>query len=275
MEVVLNCTSKFAVFSEPSEVVVPPSTSARAMGGSNLSRSINGSVLSSENANSVDSVEETAAPDTAAPDTVAEGVEEDKPAQFIDPWTVESEGAIDYDYLINEFGCQKIDQSILDRMERLTGKKVHRFLRRGIFFSHRDLTQLLDLYEAGQKFYLYTGRGPASEALHFGHLIPFHFTKWLQETFDCPLVIQLTEDEKFLFKPDLKLEECHRLAFENAKDIIACGFDPKKTFIFTDLDYIQHLYPTILKIQKATTYNQVRTSTLSFYFETPLTLFVH
>lgn len=225
-----------------------------------MSRSINVSVLSSENANSIDSVEETAAPDTAAPDTVAEGVEEDKPAQFIDPWTVESEGAIDYDYLINEFGCQKIDQSILDRMERLTGKKVHRFLRRGIFFSHRDLTQLLDLYEAGKKFYLYTGRGPASEALHFGHLIPFHFTKWLQETFDCPLVIQLTDDEKFLFKPDLKLEECHRLAFENAKDIIACGFDPKKTFIFNDLDYIQHMYPTILKIQKATTYNQVRTS---------------
>ena len=27
---------------------------------------------------------------------------------------------------------------------------------------------------------------------------------------------------------DLKLEECHRLAFENAKDIIACGFDISK-----------------------------------------------
>lgn len=48
-----------------------------------------------------------------------------------------------------------------------------------------------------------------------------------------------------------------RLAYENAKDIIACGFDMKKTFMFTDLDYIQHMYPTILKIQKFTTYNQV------------------
>ena len=37
----------------------------------------------------------------------------------------------------------------------------------------------------------------------------------------------------------LALEECHRLAYENAKDIVACGFDPKKTFIFSDLDYIQ------------------------------------
>lgn len=49
----------------------------------------------------------------------------------------------------------------------------------------------------------------------------------------------------------------YRLAYENVKDIIACGFDLKKTFIFSDLDYIQHMYPTILKIQKATTYNQV------------------
>lgn len=125
-------------------------------------------------------------------------------------------------------------------MERITGRKCHRFLRRGLFFSHRDLSQLLDLYEKvglgcmcvlcvvvvrvdwsvdsyvgryvrtdgslphlyvnttpthahptnqhtptpppkkhtqGTKFYLYTGRGPSSEALHLGHLIPFHFTK--------------------------------------------------------------------------------------------------
>ena len=32
---------------------------------------------------------------------------------------------------------------------------------------------------------------------------------------------------------------CSRLAYENVKDIIACGFDLKKTFIFSDLDYIQ------------------------------------
>ena len=29
----------------------------------------------------------------------------------------------------------------------------------------------------------------------------------LQEAFKVPLVVQLTDDEKFLFKPDLKLED--------------------------------------------------------------------
>ena len=44
--------------------------------------------------------------------------------------------------------------------------------------------------------------------------------------------------------------------YANARDIIACGFDEDKTFIFSDLDYIQHMYPNILKIQKRVTYNQ-------------------
>ena len=66
--------------------------------------------------------------------------------------------------------------------------------------------------------------------------ITFKF-RYLQDAFNVPLVIQLTDDEKFFLK-DLECEEAHRLAYENAKDIIACGFDVKKTFIFSDIDYI-------------------------------------
>jgi tryptophanyl-tRNA synthetase len=147
----------------------------------------------------------------AGAEDAAASAEGGKKEQVVDPWTVESEGAIDYDKLIVQFGSQPLKEDLVSRMERITGKKAHRFLRRNIFFSHRDLDQLLNLYESGVKFYLYTGRGPSSEALHLGHTIPFHFTKWLQDVFDCPLVIQLTDDEKFLFKQDMKLEECHRL----------------------------------------------------------------
>ena len=45
--------------------------------------------------------------------------------------------AIDYDKLIVEFGSKRIDDALLARFERVTGHKPHRFLRRGIFFSHR------------------------------------------------------------------------------------------------------------------------------------------
>jgi len=82
----------------------------------------------------------------------------------------------------------------------------------------------------------------------------------LQEAFDVPLVIQLTDDEKFLWK-DLSAEEAHRLAIENAKDIIACGFDKDKTFIFSDIEYITSSMPfyyNILKIQKCVLVNQAK-----------------
>lgn len=66
----------------------------------------------------------------------------------------------------------------------------------------------------------------------------------MQDVFNVPLVIQMTDDEKFLWK-DLTPEETNRLAHENAKDIIACGFDIDKTFIFSDFEYIAYVCYTI------------------------------
>jgi tryptophanyl-tRNA synthetase len=160
--------------------------------------------------------------------------------QIVTPYEVSTDDdkGIDYDALLREWGAEKISPELLARVEKLTGVAPHPLLKRGIFFSHRDLEQILDKVEKGEKFYLYTGRGPSSDALHIGHLIPFLFTKWLQEAFNVPLVIQLTEDEKFFFKKMNTLVEARKLTHETAKDIIACGFDITKTFIFSDLDYV-------------------------------------
>lgn len=180
----------------------------------------------------------------------------------VNPWEVATSSAtgVDYDKLIKRFGSTKIDDALLQRIEKVTGKPVHHLLRRGKFFSQRDMHIILDLYEQKKPFYLYTGRGPSSDSMHMGHLIPFIFTKWLQDTFDVPLVIQLTDDEKYLWK-DLTLEQANHMAFENAKDIIACGFDIEKTFIFSDLDFISNspaFYRNMCRVQKLVTYNQVK-----------------
>lgn len=191
--------------------------------------------------------------------------------QVITPWEVQGaqvEGqlvAIDYDKLIDSFGTRRIDSNLLDRMERLTGQRPHPFLRRGLFFSHRELNLILDRFEKGKPFYLYTGRGPSSGtfflfipgSMHVGHMVPFFFCKWLQDVFQCPLVIQLTDDEKFLFnKKDLKIDEAHAFAIQNAKDIMAFGFDPSRTFIFSNLDYMSGpFYKNVVKIAKCITAN--------------------
>ena len=41
----------------------------------------------------------------------------------------------------------------------------------------REFDKILDRYEQGKPFYLYTGRGPSSDSMHLGHMIPFMFTK--------------------------------------------------------------------------------------------------
>ncbi|KAH9057536.1 tryptophanyl-tRNA synthetase [Lactarius vividus] len=186
--------------------------------------------------------------------------------QIVTPWDVQgsvsSDGqqlAIDYDKLIDQFGTRRIDAALLERFERLTGHRPHILLRRGMFFSHRDFNTILDRYEKGKPFFLYTGRGPSSDSMHLGHMIPFVFTKWLQDVFDVPLVIQLTDDEKFLFKHELKPEQTHDFALKNAKDIIAVGFKLEKTFIFSDYDYVGGpFYKNVSKISRQITLSQAK-----------------
>lgn len=211
---------------------------------------------------------EPSLPDLALKQCLDSGAEEEdfvEPSsasgQVVTPWSVEGKdgGGIQYSKLIVEFGVHEIDPPLLDFFREVTGREPHAWLRRGIFFSHRDLKEALVAKQQGKPFYLYTGRGPSSESLHFGHLIPFMFTKWLQDVFDCPLVIQLTDDEKYLFqKLDKPLDEFQRLGYENARDIMAVGFNPQKTFIFLNTEYMGHFYPLVCEIQKHVTYNQTR-----------------
>jgi tryptophanyl-tRNA synthetase len=156
---------------------------------------------------------------------------------IVTPWEVK--GKIEYMRLVEKFGTELIDQPLIEKFERITKKPIHPWIRRHIFFSHRALDVFLTAYENGEPVFLYTGRGPTSDSMHIGHLIPFLFTKWLQDVFDCPLVIQMSDDEKYYFKP-LDFKTIYKLGFENAKDIIACGFNPKKTFIFSNRDHRLH-----------------------------------
>lgn len=73
----------------------------------------------------------------------------------------------------------------------------------------------------------------------------------------------LTDDEKFLHSPKLSLKECKKFAVENAMDIIAVGFDMKKTFIFADTDHIYSdagaaFSEVMLEMAKKTTNNQIK-----------------
>lgn len=57
---------------------------------------------------------------------------------------------------------------------------------------------------------------------------------------------------------------CHQFAFDNAKDIIACGFKAEKTFIFSNLDFVGGaFYHNVVRIARCITLNQSK-STFGF-----------
>jgi tryptophanyl-tRNA synthetase len=172
----------------------------------------------------------------------------------VTPWEVE--GNVDYNKLINKFGTFAITNEIIEKIKNITGE-VHPLLKNRYFFSHRDLDWILNEYQKGNKFYLYTGRGP-SGLIHLGHLMPWLFTKYLQDRFDVKLIFQITDDEKFLFNDSKDLETINKFTIENILDIIAIGFDPNKTKIIVDTKHINYLYPLAIEIAKKITFSTAK-----------------
>jgi tryptophanyl-tRNA synthetase len=172
----------------------------------------------------------------------------------VTPWEVE--GEVDYNKLIEKFGTQPITKEIIEKFKKITGE-IHPMLKLRYFFSHRDLDWILSKYENGDDFYLYTGRGP-SGMIHMGHLMPWIFTKYLQDKFGSKLLFQLTDDEKLLYSQDRSIEEIKQYTYENLLDIIAIGFDSKKTKIIIDTKHIHHLYPIATEIAKRITFSTAK-----------------
>ena len=174
----------------------------------------------------------------------------------VTPWEVS--GKIDYGKLIKKFGVSKIDKKLLARIKKHT-KELHPMLRRGVFFAHRDMNWILDQYEKGNRFFLYTGRAPSGPA-HLGHMMPWFFTKWLQDKFGVELWFQFPDEEKFLFKKGVRFEDRERWTYENMLDVIALGFDPKKTHFIVDTKHAGLMYGPAIRVAKKITFSMIKSS---------------
>ena len=178
------------------------------------------------------------------------------PGEFVvTPYEVR--GPVDYDRLREMFGTQELTGELLTRIRRLAGGELHPLLERGIYYTHRDLGGLLDAFEAGRPFFLYSGRGP-SGPLHTSHLAQFELCRWIQARFRVPMYIQITDDEKFWSRSGLTREETVRWGYENLYDILALGFDPASTRVFFDSRSIAALYPLAIRVARKIPYSSVK-----------------
>ena len=130
----------------------------------------------------------------------------------------------DIERMFREFNIQSIE-SIRHRLPR------NRIVEMELIIAHRDFDKLLDMYTSGKNFSVVSGRGP-SGPIHFGHLYVFKVVKFLQDAFGANVFIPLSDDEKLVFGKIKDLEEGEFWAYDNARVILALGFDKKKTRIY-------------------------------------------
>jgi tryptophanyl-tRNA synthetase len=178
----------------------------------------------------------------------------DDEEMVVTPWEVR--GKVDYDRLIEEFGTDRIDEKLRRQICDIAGEK-HFMLERGVIYAHRDLDWALKEYRKGNKFIIYTGRGPSGH-VHLGHMVPWIFTKWFQEKFDTRLYFQLTNDEKFWFNQDLTIEQVKEYTYQNALDFLALGFEPEDTFVLQDIEHIDLMYELAAQVAKKVTFSTAR-----------------
>ncbi len=165
------------------------------------------------------------------------------------PWEVS--GDIDYNKIIKEFGVSVINSKILSKL-----KNAPPVIKRGLYFTHRDFDLWLEDALSGKKVSIVSGRGP-SERMHIGHLVPYLAAKYLQEEFNCPLYIPISDDEKFYVKKDLSFENVEKYAEDNILDLIALGFKQSKTFIHRDFQYTK-IYKYAAQIAKKITFSTAK-----------------
>jgi len=169
----------------------------------------------------------------------------------------EIRGRIDYERLRDQFGTQDLTPELLAKFHHIAGGELPPLLTRGIYFSQRDLGPLLDGFANGKPFFLYSGRGP-SGPLHTSHLVPFELCQWIQRRLGVPMYIQITDDEKFWARSGLTREETAAWGLENLYDLLALGFDPKRTHVFFDSRSISALYPLAIRVARKIPYSTVK-----------------
>jgi len=173
----------------------------------------------------------------------------------VTPWEVE--GIVDYKKLLEEFGAYEITEELLSTIQNIAGE-LHHLLSRKIFYAHRDLDLVLKDYTEGRGFFLYTGIAPSKSTMHLGHITPFILTQWLQEKFKINAYIMIPDEEKYLAKKAESLKRVDELVNRTILDIIALGFDPDRTFIFRDREYIKHLYTAAVIVARRINWSLVK-----------------
>ncbi len=162
----------------------------------------------------------------------------------------EVEGTIDYEKAMKDFGIEKIDKEL----KRL--KNLSLMYRRGVVVGHRDFGKIVDSINSKKEFAVLTGVNP-SGSLHLGNKLFIDQALFLQQA-GAHVYIPISNDETYVFRKAESIEQAIQNAYEKViPDLIACGFDQKKTHIFISTR-TPKLYELAVKLSAKTTFSTIK-----------------
>lgn len=105
--------------------------------------------------------------------------------------------------------------------------------KKGLIFSHRDFDEYFKALNSKKKCAIVSGLNP-SATLHLGHKVVFDTNLFFQKKYGVDVFIPLSDDESYVARKIETQEEGLKNAIRLAKELLAYGFNPKKTFFIID-----------------------------------------
>jgi len=154
----------------------------------------------------------------------------------------------DNEKLVREFGASRVS-SLKEMPDFYTFKK-------GLIYSHRDFDKFYKAIKKGEKCAIVSGFN-ASGTIHLGHKPVFDTNLHFQKEFGIPVFIPISDDESYVAGKVRDQEEALKYSLELAKELLAYGFDPRKTYFIIDQIYT-NIYNLAIKLSKKITLSEIK-----------------
>lgn len=150
--------------------------------------------------------------------------------------------------LVLQFGAKKISE-IKNLPDFYTFNKK-------LVYSHRDFDKFLKALDKGEKCAIVSGVN-ASGSLHLGHKVIFDTNLFFQKKYNIPVFIPISDDESYVSGKVKNQKIALKNAMNLAKELLAYGFNPKKTFLIIDQIYT-NIYNLAFKLSVKLTLSQIK-----------------
>ncbi len=127
---------------------------------------------------------------------------------------------------------------------------------KSLLYSHRDFTRFFKAVKSGKKCAIVSGMNP-SGGMHFGHKIVFDTNLFFQQEYNVDVFIPLSDDESYVTGKVDTQETALNNSLALAKELLAYGFNPKKTFVIIDQIYTS-IYNLAIMFSRGITMSAIR-----------------